>query len=214
MRVGLFGGSFDPIHRGHLDPVREARAALDLDRVIFLPTAQPPHKTGRQLAPALMRYAMVELALLHDPALIASPHELTQGRTAYTVETVEHFRRELPQAELFVLVGSDSFVDLPQWVRWRDIVAAARIAVLRREGWNLEQALAGGAPGSAGRPGGPGNTELAALVRGGRVETPPVTPCDVSSTRLRQMLARGARPPVGWLPDLVVQFIDKYRLYR
>lgn len=205
MRIGLFGGSFDPIHRGHVELVRQARQILGLQQVIFLPTAQPPHKAGRVLAPPLARYAMVELALLREEGLAASPHELTLGRAAYTAETLDHFRRQLPAADLFLLVGSDSFVDLPHWVRWRDIVAAARLVVLPRPGWALENAAAADSPGSA---------ELAALVRAGRVEAPPLAPCDVSSTRLRRMLANGERPPAGWLPDLVLEFIDKYHLYR
>jgi nicotinate-nucleotide adenylyltransferase len=205
VRIGLFGGSFDPIHRGHIDPVQEARQILGLQQVIFLPTAQPPHKAGRLLAPALARYAMVELALLREEGLVASSQELTIGSPAYTAETLAHFRRQLPDAELFLLIGSDSFVDLPHWVRWRDIVDLARLVVLRRPGWAPESALSGDSPGSA---------ELAALVRDGRVEVPPLTPCSISSTRLRRMLAEGERPPDGWLPDLVVEFIDKYHLYR
>src|SRR5947208_4241718 len=102
MKVGLFGGSFDPIHRGHIEPVRKARRALGLDRVIYLPTARPPHKPGGALAPAPARYAMVELALLFEDGLCASAYELTADRPAYTIETLEHFRAELPDAELFL----------------------------------------------------------------------------------------------------------------
>jgi nicotinate-nucleotide adenylyltransferase len=204
VRIGLFGGSFDPIHFGHIEPVREARRALGLEQVLFLPTAQPPHKVGRAMAPPLARYAMVELALLREEGLLASPHELTLGRPAYTVETLEHFRRTLPAAELFLLVGSDSFADLAQWVRFREIAALARLVVLRRPGWEITS-IAGGDGGHA---------ELAALVREGRVDVPPVTACDVSSTRLREMLTNGERPPAGWLPELVVEFIRKYDLYR
>ena len=112
MKVGLFGGSFDPIHRGHLDPVRAAMRDLGLDRVIYLHTARPPHKPGRALAPALARYAMVELALLGEEGLYASAHELTLDRPAYTIETLEHFRRQMPAAELYLLIGGDSFADL------------------------------------------------------------------------------------------------------
>jgi nicotinate-nucleotide adenylyltransferase len=205
VRIGLFGGSFDPVHRGHVDPVQEARRILGLQQVVFLPTAQPPHKVGRVLAPPLARYAMVEMALLREEGLVASPHELTLGRAAYTADTLDHFRRDLPEAELFLLLGSDSFMDLPHWVRFRDIVGSARLVVLPRPGWELERALSGDSPGSA---------ELAALVRDGRVEAPPLSPCGVSSTRLRQLLANGERPPAGWLPDLVLEFIDKYHLYR
>ena len=80
MKLGLFGGSFDPIHRGHIEPVQAARKALGLERVIYLPTAVPPHKPGRILAPAHARYAMVEMALLEEEGLYASTFELTLGR--------------------------------------------------------------------------------------------------------------------------------------
>ncbi len=138
MKIGLFGGSFDPIHRGHIEPVQEARRLVGLDRVIYLPTAKPPHKPRRALAPAHARYAMVELALLDEEGLYASAHELTPDRPAYTVETLEHFQREMPDAELHLLIGGDSFADFHHWVRWPEIAAAARLVVLARPGWELE----------------------------------------------------------------------------
>jgi nicotinate-nucleotide adenylyltransferase len=199
MKVGLFGGSFDPIHSGHIEPVKAARRMLGLERVIYLPTAVPPHKPDRCLAPPLARYAMVEIALLPEEGLYVSPHELTLDRPAYTVETLEHFQRQLPAAELFVLVGGDSFLDLPHWYRWRDVAAAARLVVLSRPGWEMEE---------------PPDGELAALVASGRAQLLRQRPCEVSSTRLRELLARGERPPAGWMPDLVVDFADKYSLYR
>ncbi len=236
MKVGLFGGSFDPIHCGHLEPVKEARRLLGLDRVIYLPTAIPPHKPGRHLAPPLARYAMVEMAILPEEGLYGSPYELTLDRPAYTAETLEHFRRELPAAELHLLMGSDSFFELPHWVRWRDIAAAARLVVLARPGWDLADlaesaesaesadstestsaaALAGA--GSDGdlwqRPQGEERRELSALLASDRVRVLEQQSYEVSSTRLRELLARGERPPAGWMPDLVVDFIHKYRLYR
>jgi nicotinate-nucleotide adenylyltransferase len=199
VRVGLFGGSFDPIHCGHIEPVKAARRALELERVIYLPTAIPPHKPARRLAPPLARYAMVELALLREAGLYASPHELKLDRPAYTIETLEHFQRQMPAAELYLLIGSDSFLELPQWHRWRDIAAAARLVVLPRPGWELD---------------GPAPAALAELAAAGRVHVVAERPYEVSSTRLREMLARGERPPAGWMPDLVVDFADKYSLYR
>ena len=199
MKLGLFGGSFDPIHCGHIEPVKAARRTLGLDRVIYLPTAIPPHKPARLLAPPLARYAMVELALLREEGLYASPHELTLDRPAYTIETLEHFQRQMPEAELHLLIGSDSFLELPQWHRWRDIAAAARLVVLPRPGWELDSLAA---------------PALAELVAAGRVQVVGERPYEVSSTRLREMLARGERPPAGWMPDLVIDFADKYSLYR
>ena len=202
MKVGLFGGSFDPIHRGHIDPVQEARRSLGLDRVIYLPTAKPPHKPGRVLAPAHARYTMVELALLGEEGLYASPHELTPGRPAYTIETLEHFRREMPEAdtELFLLIGGDSFADLHLWVRFREIPRVARVVVLARPGWDFTTV--------------PLEAEVAEMARTDRVILLRQTPVDVSSTRLRELLAAGLPLPFGAVPELVVRYLQKYDLYR
>jgi nicotinate-nucleotide adenylyltransferase len=200
VKLGLFGGSFDPIHLGHIAPVRAARRELGLDRVIYLPTARPPHKPGRILAPPHARYAMVELALLGEEGLYASAHELTLERPAYTIETLEHFRREAPEAELFLLIGGDSLADLHRWVRWREIPAAARLVVLPRPGWDPDAA--------------PLDPEVAELVRGGRVLLLRQPGVDVSSTRLRELLAAGLPLPAGALPELVVRYLQKYQLYR
>jgi nicotinate-nucleotide adenylyltransferase len=200
VKTGLFGGSFDPIHRGHIEPVREARRALGLDRVIYLPTAVPPHKPGRRLAPAHARYTMVELALLGEEGLYASPHELTLGRPAYTVETLEHFRRERPEDELHLLIGGDSFADLHLWVRWREIAGLARLVVLARPGWDLDTVSL--------------DPEVAALARTDRVRLLHQEPVDVSSTRLRELLAAGEAVLPGSMPDLVVRYVQKYKLYQ
>ena len=204
MKLGLFGGSFDPIHRGHLDPVREAKRALRLDRVLYLPTARPPHKPGRALTPAYARYAMVEMALLGEDGLFASIHELTPDRPAYTVETLEHFRRTLPEADLHLLIGGDSYADLHLWFRWREIPRLARLVVLARPGWELDEASDEGSL----------QEELAALARSDRVVFLHQPPVDVSSTRLRELFARGEQPPAGWVPELVVRYVQKYDLYR
>lgn len=200
MKIGLFGGSFDPIHRGHIEPIQEARRALGLDKVLYLPTARPPHKPGRAMAPALARYAMVELALLQEEGLYVSPHELTLERPAYTIETLEHFRREMPETELFLIIGGDSFADLHLWVRWREIPQVARLVVLARPGWDLDTGALHG--------------EVAELARTDRVLLLRQKPVDISSTRLREILAAGLPVPEGALPDLVVRYVQKYDLYR
>jgi len=200
MKIGLFGGSFDPIHAGHVETVRAARQALDLERVIYLPTAQPPHKPGKKLAPALARYAMVELALLSEEGLYASPFELTFGRPAYTIDSLEHFRRAYPQAELHLLIGGDSFLELEAWWRWREIAEAARLIVLSRPGSEIDEAALSPA--------------LAELLRSGRARILADRTVDLSSTGLREQLGRGEVPPRAALPPLVLDYIHKYRLYR
>ncbi len=200
MKLGLFGGSFDPIHEGHVLPVREARRVLGLDRVLYLVTAKPPHKPRRALAPPHARYAMVEMALLEEEGLYASPHELVLDRPVYTIETLEHFRQTEPEADLHLLIGGDSFADLHLWYRWREIPAAARLVVLARPGWELDaRAL---------------HPELAALAATDRVIFLRQPPVDASSTRLREMFARGEQPPAGQVAGLVVRYVHKYDLYR
>jgi nicotinate-nucleotide adenylyltransferase len=195
-RVGLFGGSFDPIHRGHVDPVIRARDELRLDQVVFLPTAEPPHKEGRRFAPALQRFCMVELALLEHRDLVVSTHELTIGRKAYTIDTVEHFARALPGAELFLLVGADSFLELDQWRRHEELLDLVTLVVLARPGFALEP---------ASRPSGAEGRQVLF------VESAQVA---VSSTDLRERLRRGELPEPEAMSRRVVDYCRKYALYR
>ncbi len=148
MRLGLYGGSFDPIHYGHVRPVLKAVERLQLDRVLYLPTAQPPHKIGTSFAPALHRFAMAELALLDHNRLQVSDFELV-GRPSYTVETLEHFKARLPDARLHLLIGSDSLAGIEGWRRWRDLFGLARIAVLRRPGWSRDRVSRAASPALA-----------------------------------------------------------------
>ncbi len=202
MKIGLFGGTFDPIHFGHILPVKQARTQLGLDLVIYLPTAIPPHKPGGQVAPPHARWTMVELALLSDPGLVADPFELTPEKEAFTVDSVEHFRSAFPADDLYLLIGCDSFAELHTWRRWEELVAMVRLAVLVRPDWRpgaLEAQL---------------TPEVAALMGTDRVCFVTNRPVAVSATELRRLLATGAQPPEGWLPDLVLQYIQKYNLYR
>ncbi len=201
MKLGLFGGSFDPVHCGHVRPAQEARRQLGLDRVLFLPTAQPPHKQGQRFAPALARFCMVELALLREEGLFVSSHELTLGRACYTAETLEHFQGAHPEAELYLLLGADSFADLHRWRRWQDIVASAHLAVLARPGWEPQ------------REGAKLPAELASLVGSPRVHFVANQPVAVSSTELRALFARGEVPSADLVPEMVVHYIQKYALY-
>lgn len=202
MKIGLFGGTFDPIHFGHILPVQEARAQLGLDRVIYLPTAIPPHKPGGQVAGPHARWTMVEMALLGEPGLVADPYELTPHQEAFTVESVEHFRNTMPDADLYLIIGCDSFAELHTWQRWQDLVSMVKLAVLVRPDWRpgaLEAQL---------------TPEVAALTGTEKVRFVANRPVSVSATELRRLLAEGTQPPEGWLPDLVLKYIQKYDLYR
>ncbi len=201
MKLGLFGGSFDPVHAGHVLPVLDARDALALDRVIYLPTAQPPHKAGRQFAPSHARFTMVELALLDIPDFHVSALELTPGRVAYTIDTVEHFREQAPETELFLLIGGDSFAALESWRRWRELVDLAELVVLVRSGWEIERTRDHLSP------------EMVELSNSGRVHFLANPAVDVSSTRLREMIAAGEAIPRDQMSPRVLEYVRKYSLY-
>ena len=209
MKLGLFGGSFDPIHLGHVLPVQEARRRLGLDRVVYLPTASPPHKQAPEsapVAPAAARYAMVEMAILLEEGLFASDHELRAGGPSYTVATLEHFREEGARAgyelDLHLLLGSDSFAELHTWRRWRELPELARLVVLARPDWDVEAIRDDLAP------------ELRELLDRREIEVVTDARVDVSSTDIRRRLARGEPPDEELLPPLVVDYLQKYRFYR
>ena len=205
MKLGLFGGSFDPPHVGHVRPVQEARRSLGLDRVIYVPTARPPHKTDPEdapEAPAPCRFAMVEMALLEEEGLYASPVELRPDRVTYTVETLEHFRSREPDAALHLLLGSDSLAGLDAWKRWRELPRLARLVVLGRPGAEPAR-IRGDLP-----------EELRELFDRGGIDVVTDAMIDVSSTDIRWRLARGAPVPEEWMHPLVLDYVTKYRFYR
>ncbi len=197
MKLGLYGGSFDPIHFGHLEPAREAREALNLDRVIYLPTARPPHKLRRAGASALARFTMAELALLEDLQSVVSPLEL-EDRVTYTIETLEHFRREHPEAQLFLIIGSDSLQQLDTWRDWRSILNVAELAVLERPTPNPLEL----------------SNKLATALDRSRVHHIENAPVAVSSTEIRRRLAARSNDLNQLVPPLVLNYIHKYDLYR
>ncbi len=208
IRLGLFGGSFDPIHRGHVRPVQEARRRFGLERVIYLPTANPPHKQDPESAPVASpaaRYAMVEMALLEEKGLYVSDLELRPDGPSYTVDTLEHFARREPSADLVLILGSDSLAQLPTWRRWRDLLELARLVVLTRPGNEIAGLRAELAP------------ELREGLDGGAIDVIEDGLVDVSSTVIRDRLAAGERSEAWmekWMAPLVVDYIEKYDLYR
>lgn len=136
-RIGLYGGSFDPIHFGHLISARSIAEQLGLTRVVLIPSARPPHKRGVVLTDAQHRLAMAKLAVAGDPLFEVSDVELHRAGPSYTIDTVADFRAQVGAGvELIWIIGADSLPELPTWHRVGELVAEVRIVTATRPGWS------------------------------------------------------------------------------
>jgi nicotinate-nucleotide adenylyltransferase len=189
------GGTFDPIHYGHLVAAEEARARLALDLVMFVPCRQPPHKQDYQVTDAEHRYAMAVAATCTNPHFITSRIELERPAPSYTIDTLRQLRAQGPDTELVFITGADAARELLTWRDPQDLVALCRLVAVTRPGYDL-----------AGL-----ERELGELARQVRViEAPGV---NVSSTELRERVAQG-RPIKYLTPAGVEAYILKHGLYR
>jgi nicotinate-nucleotide adenylyltransferase len=137
MRIGVFGGTFDPVHLGHLIVAEHCREHARLDRVLFIPAWKPPHKLDRELTPFHHRVEMLHLAVAGNPAFQIDELERERPGPSYTVDTLEALHVRHPQDELFLILGADCLPDLPHWREPARIVAQASLLVASRPGWSL-----------------------------------------------------------------------------
>ncbi len=197
-RIGLFGGTFDPIHNGHLHIARSFADELDLESVILLPAGDPYHKTAPRTA-AHHRLAMAEIAAQADSRLAVSDCDIVRQGATYTHDTVQIFRQHFPAAELWLLIGMDSLLQLHTWHRWQNLVRQCRIAAAPRPGSSLAQAPA------------PLQTWLAEALPQGRLHILQAEPLPISSSQIRQQLAAEHTSPD--LPPAVLGYIRQHQLY-
>ncbi len=134
-RIGIFGGTFDPVHLGHLIMAEQCREQGQLDQVWFIPAARPPHKQDRPLTGFVHRVEMLALAIAGMPAFRIDELEKDRPGPSYTADTLAEFRRRHPQAEFFLVIGSDTLVDLPHWREPARIAQLAGFVVWERPGW-------------------------------------------------------------------------------
>lgn len=209
-RVAVFGGSFNPVHYGHLLLADELVEALALERVLFVPAGQPPHKPASAVAPAADRYAMVKLAIANHPWFSVSDLELRRPGPSYTVDTLEALSAS--GDELFLLVGSETFLDLLSWRAPRRIAELARLVVVPRSGsvFDPDSAAAQkvlrdiGANGFAATADAAGSARAVLVVH--------VTSLPISASDLRRR-AQQRRSLAFRVPDTVVDYIRSHRLY-
>ncbi|MDA1040615.1 MAG: nicotinate-nucleotide adenylyltransferase [Planctomycetota bacterium] len=145
MRIGVFGGSFDPVHLGHLIAAECCREQAGLDRVLFVPAAVPPHKQDRQLSPAADRVEMLRLAVGGHDAFAVSTLEIDRGGVSFTVDTLVHLRETHPADEFFLLLGPDAIVEFPAWREPLRILDLATPLVMMREVIDNRSMIAGDA---------------------------------------------------------------------
>ena len=200
----LFGGTFDPVHHGHLIVARAVAEQKGLEKVVFVPTARPPHKEG-PLATALQRLEMLKLAVAGQPHLGVSDVELRRGgQRSYTIDTVSQLQAENPSAQIWLIVGADMLADLPNWHRAGELIEQVGILSVGRPGWQdrsgrCETALTETFGGSRARQ-----------ILADAVEAPLI---EISSTDVRRRVGQGRS--IRWLvPEAVESYIAREGLYR
>lgn len=192
-RIGVMGGTFDPIHHGHLVAASEVAARFDLDFVVFVPTGQPWQKEDRQVSGAEDRYLMTVIATASNPRFSVSRVDIDRGGKTYTIDTLTDLAHQYPGAELFFITGADALAKIMSWRDWNRMFELATFVGVTRPGYVL------------------GEDNIPAEYRD-RVELIEVPAMTISSTDCRER-ARAGMPVWYLVPDGVVQYIAKRRLY-
>jgi nicotinate-nucleotide adenylyltransferase len=185
-KIGIFGGTFDPVHHGHLALARALRDTFMLDEVRLIPTGLPPHRDTPPLTPQ-QRFELVQLALTTESGLIADDREVRRDGYCYTIDTLSELQSEHPQALLVWLVGGDSFLNLVQWRRWQELLDVGHLALAARPDFDFSCLVPDLAKEFTARTV-PASPETLGK---GRISVLPTPLMPVSSTQIRQKLARG-----------------------
>lgn len=210
--LGILGGTFDPIHFGHLRPAEEIYSALELNELRFVPSYTPPHR-DKPHASALQRLAMVRAAIVGHDGFIADDREIKRAGTSYMSDTLDSYRQQFANMPLGLILGMDAFAGLTQWYNWRHILNVTHLIVTHRPGWGIEQLQV--------------NETLMSMIMqrqvataddlqnniGGGIYFQAVTQLDISATQIRALCRQGERPNY-LLPDAVIDIINQQGIYN
>lgn len=219
-RIAFYGGTFDPVHNGHLEVARRTIELFEFSELVFVPARQAPHKLEREVTPPLHRYAMLALATQEDPQLRISTFELDAPDRRYTIDTLRHFRSLFRESqELFFIMGADSWSEITTWRDWYGLLQTVNVIVVTRPGYVIEAA--------SDKPDNPVSfadvrgwqgeriARLFAEGTGPRVFVTDIAMVDVSATAVREMRRAGRDELLEELvPETVADYIKKYGLYK
>jgi nicotinate-nucleotide adenylyltransferase len=210
-RVALYGGTFDPVHTGHLEIARRVSELFEIEKLLFIPAQMAPHKIGRPVTEPIHRYAMLALATQNDPRLSISTFELDAPNRRYTVDTIEHFQRLFgDRSELFFIMGADSWSEITSWREWERLLTMTNHIVVTRPGYEPVTSHVGAIAGRVVDM----RSNTSAVGRQGIFFTD-VVMNDVSATNIRRLASEGRTEKLkGLVPDQVLEYIRKYGIYR
>ncbi|NOX25713.1 MAG: nicotinate (nicotinamide) nucleotide adenylyltransferase [Deltaproteobacteria bacterium] len=210
-RIGLLGGTFDPVHNGHLAAARAVRTQLGLDAVLLLPAAIPPHKSSGRISSFTRRASMLEMAVAAEPGIFVCLVEQERGGPSYTIDTLIYLRKKLPAPRFYFIIGADVFAEIHTWKDYDDLPWQAHLVILNRPGWAAANAelMASYFPAFA--------YDQSAMVW--QAEASPgkfyfldMPPLDISSSRLRRKIAAGLDVN-AYVPPAVADYISRHGLY-
>lgn len=210
----MLGGTFDPIHLGHLRLAEECADALGLARVRFIPSGTPPHRGSPRVSGA-QRLEMVRLAIRGNPRFEADEREIRRQGICYTFDTLNELRAELGERPLCLLMGSDAFSALTTWHRWQELFDLAHIVIAHRPGYSVQQ-LQSALPGALRKvylQRLAASTGLLRRDRAGAIYVREITALDIAATQIRALLG-GAGSARYLVPELVLDYIEHHRLYK
>jgi nicotinate-nucleotide adenylyltransferase len=219
-RIAFYGGTFDPVHRGHLEVATKVLQLFEIDELLFVPAQVAPHKVSRDVTPALHRFAMLALATQDNARLLVSTFELDAPGRCYTVDTLAHFKAELSEpARLFFVMGADSWGEVTSWRDWERFLTMTNHIVVTRPGYDLS--VKGLAPSLAQRivdlrvAAEEGVSEIVNNSAGEKIFITDAVMKDISATAIRRAGGVDAREQLAELVPLpVADYIRKYKLYR